>query len=137
MKALDTNVLVRFLVKDDPEQAKQVLKLFNEAAKKGEKFFVPCCVVLEILWVLESVYRVPRDKILEAISDLLYMPVLEFEKRIAIHAFLNTARHTNADLSDILIGCLAKENHCEAVLTFDKKAARLLKTFELLESSSS
>ena len=52
MKALDTNVLVRFLVKDDEQQAKTVYRLFKQAESKAEAFFIPILVVLETVWVL-------------------------------------------------------------------------------------
>ena len=68
MKALDTNVLVRFLVKDDEQQAKAVYRIFKQTESKAEVFFVPTLVVLEIVWVLDSVYETTRQEILDSIS---------------------------------------------------------------------
>ena len=56
MKALDTNVIIRFLVRDDKQQAEIVYRLFKRVERKNETLFVPLLVVLETLWVLESVY---------------------------------------------------------------------------------
>jgi predicted nucleic-acid-binding protein len=64
MKALDTNVLVRFLVRDDEQQAKAVYRKFKQAEAKKEVFFIPVLVVLETVWVLESVYEITRQEIL-------------------------------------------------------------------------
>ena len=66
MKALDTNVLVRFLVKDDAEQAQLVYTLFKQAENQKQQLFVPILVVLETIWVLQAVYlatHVRRDSL--------------------------------------------------------------------------
>ncbi len=131
IKALDTNILVRFLVRDDEVQARKVFELFRKAQEKGEEYFVPLVVVLEMIWVLEAVYRIHRKQILDAIKDLLDLPILRFEAREAVQAFLRTALKSSVDLSDILICCVAREKGCEKILTFDKRAAKF-EGFELL-----
>ncbi|HFC97521.1 MAG TPA: type II toxin-antitoxin system VapC family toxin, partial [Thermosulfurimonas dismutans] len=78
MKALDTNILVRFVTRDDIAQADKVLNLFKKAENRGgEEFWIPLVVVLEMLWVLEAVYRIPRKKILEILRDLIDLPILK------------------------------------------------------------
>jgi len=131
MIALDTNILIRFLVKDDNKQAKLVYKVFKEAEAKQEILFVPLLVVLEVIWVLQSVYKISDKDILEAISELLLMPVLKFEMQQAIQEFIASAENIKLDLSDILIAHSAKLSGCESVLTFDKKASKF-KRFKLL-----
>jgi predicted nucleic-acid-binding protein len=76
MKAVDTNILVRFLVGDDEAQARKVYSLFKTAEDRGESFHVPLIVILEMIWVLESVYEIPRKGIIESIGDLLASTVL-------------------------------------------------------------
>ena len=131
MKAVDTNVLVRFLVGDDERQAKVVYAIFKEAERAREQFFVPMTVVLELLWVLESAYEVSRRDILEAITELMLMPILKFESQNAIRKFVRSARESRIDLSDLLIAHAAEISGCERILTFDKKASRF-KLFELI-----
>jgi len=63
MKALDTNVLIRFLVKDDVRQSGIVYKFFKHAELNNEVLYVPLLVVLEMIWVLESVYKISRHDI--------------------------------------------------------------------------
>jgi len=63
MKALDTNVLIRFLVQDDVNQADKVIQLFSKAEQNKEVLFVPLLVVLEVIWVLQSAYSVTREDI--------------------------------------------------------------------------
>ncbi|PIP02734.1 MAG: VapC toxin family PIN domain ribonuclease [Zetaproteobacteria bacterium CG12_big_fil_rev_8_21_14_0_65_54_13] len=131
MKALDTNILIRFLVADDEKQAGIVRTLFKQAELKQQKLYVPLLVMLEMLWVLASVYRIPRNKILDAIQNLLLLPVLSFDRQVAVQNFLHSAKKGNEDLSDLLIAHAAVEAGCSSVLTFDKKASGF-KYFQLL-----
>lgn len=132
MKALDTNVLVRFLVRDDEQQAKAVYRKFKQAEARKKVFFIPVLVVLETVWVLESVYEVTRQEILDCFDQLLLMPILEFEVQSAIRNFVSSAREYKTDLSDLLIAHCAKSSGCECVITFDKRASRFA-LFELLK----
>ena len=132
MKALDTNVLIRFLVKDDKQQAQAVYRIFKQSESKAEVFFVSTLVVLETVWVLESVYDSTRQEIIDTIDELLLMPILEFEAQSAIRSFINSARENMTDLSDLLIAHHAKYSGCASVITFDKRAAKL-ELFELLK----
>jgi len=132
MRGIDTNILVRFLVGDDEFQAGKVYRLFKKAEADKEELFVSLLVVLELVWVLESVYDIARDEILESISDLLLMPILRFEQPSVLQQFVLSARDNNNDLSDLLIAHTAREQGCRSVLTFDKKASRH-PLFELAE----
>ena len=98
MKGIDTNILVRFLVGDDVQQARIVYRLFKEAESSSTPLFVPVVVVLELIWVLESVYEVGREEILDAINDLLLMSSLKFEHPSAIQKFVLNARKNSVDL---------------------------------------
>jgi predicted nucleic-acid-binding protein len=132
MKALDTNLLVRFLVRDDEQQAMAVYRKFRQCKDEGEVIYVPALVVLETIWVLESVYAIARYDILDAIEQLLLMPILKFEVQEAIRNFVSAAHACDTDLSDLLTAHCAAIDGCECVLTFDKKAAEY-ELFELLE----
>lgn len=124
MKAVDTNVLVRFLVNDDPRQANAVRELFATAERERGTYWVPVLVVLETIWVLESAYGVSRDDLIATLNDLLLLPVLEFEHRAAVqHTLAGAARHAN-ELPDLLIAETARLAGCDVTLTFERKAAR-------------
>ncbi len=132
MKAIDTNVLVRFLVNDDRVQSAKVRQLFATAEKERSMFYVPLLVLLETIWVLESAYQVKRSDLIETISELLLMPVLQFEQREAVQSMLDIVADALLDLPDALIAQSALYTGCDSVLTFDQKAARG-PGFELLE----
>jgi predicted nucleic-acid-binding protein len=132
MRAVDTNVLIRFLTGDEQRQAKKAYQLLKTAESEKTVIFVPLPVVLEMIWVLESVYEISRKKILESISDLLLIPVLKFDRQPTIQQFVHSAQGNKYDLSDLLIAHSAKTSGCESVITFDKKASKF-KLFELLK----
>ena len=124
MTGIDTNILVRFLVADDEAQTQSVYRLFKEAEAKKSVFFISLPVLLELFWVLESVYNLPRRDIMEAVTALTTIPVLKVEAEKVVRGMLEDARKTSCDLSDLLIGHVAAANSCNTVLSFDKKARR-------------
>jgi len=131
MKSLDTNIIIRFLVNDDYKQGELVKKLLLKAEKNSEVFFVSSAVVLEIIYVLDSVYGYSREEIAAAFESMLLMPVLLFENSEVIQKLLVSAYNTGIELEDLLIGITAQEAGCEKTITFDKKAAKS-DLFELL-----
>jgi predicted nucleic-acid-binding protein len=71
MIAVDTNVLVRLVVKDDPDQFALAERLVREAAESGEPCLVSDPVLCELEWVLESSYGASRSDVLAAMQNLL------------------------------------------------------------------
>lgn len=60
MKGLDTNVIVRFLVRDDEEQWQIAVRYINEAMLANEPCFVNNIVLCEVVWVLRTSYKISR-----------------------------------------------------------------------------
>lgn len=129
MKAIDTNILIRFLIGDDELQAKKVYTIFKKAESEKKELFVPLLVILEMVWVLESVYDILRAEILDAINDLLLMPIFKFDQLSALQQFDHSSQGNTYDLSDLIIAHSAKTNGCETVITFDEKVSK----FQLFE----
>lgn len=132
MIAVDTNILVRFLVRDDEEQAETARKRIKEAELRRERLKIPLLVVLETIWVLESAYDKTRSEILAAIRDMRQMSVFEFEDEQVVEGLLDDGSKHKADLADIMIAHAAIATGCETVITFDKSAAKL-PSFSMLE----
>jgi predicted nucleic-acid-binding protein len=122
-RAVDTNVLVRFLVRDNKEQAYRALTLFKDAQSRKSPLHVSALVLLETIWVLDSVYGCSREEILDAVEKLLSINSLEFDAAPAVEEFCSAARNMAGELDDLLIGTVASSEGCETVLTFDKSAA--------------
>jgi len=124
VKALDTNIVVRFLTADEPGQLARVEALLRSADAEREHLFVPLLVLLETIWVLTSVYEASRESILDSLERLTDLSFLRFEKEALVRAFLAAAAKTPVALADLLIGLSAREHGCETTLTFDKRIAR-------------
>ena len=125
MKAIDTNVLVRFFTDDDRDQCSAVQARFSSAEQKGETFYVSWIVLLELMWVLRQTYGRDRQGCLEMIETLLAIQVLEVQDRTLLLDLVRLGQATAIDLDDLFIGFAARRAGCEATLTFDKKAAKL------------
>ena len=120
MKALDTNVIVRFLVNDDQAQARLVKELLEAAEKAGQRFLLTTPVLLELIWVLSAVFDFSRDEVIKALDLLTQMPIFEFEDFAGTQKLVVLGRTTRADLPDLLIGLAGRSNGCTRTLTFDK-----------------
>ena len=126
MTIADTNMIIRFLVRDDEKQAKLVYRRLRKAESDRTQIFISLAVVLETIWVLESAHDKTRREILEAIGDMRQMPVFIFEKDEVVERLINDGQRFNkADLSDILIAHTAQASGCSKGDTFDKGAATL------------
>jgi predicted nucleic-acid-binding protein len=124
VKALDTNIIIRFLLNDDKAQAYKVKTVFERAEKNNERYFVATPVVLETVWVLSAVYSFARHETLHALELLSEMPILEFEDYELVRQVVRFGRNTKVDIPDLLIGLAAKHADCETTLTFDKGLGR-------------
>ncbi len=125
MTGLDTNILVRYLTQDDEDQFLAALSLLN---KKTARFFVPDLALVELDWVLSSLYGWTRDEIAEAFAKLLTIHNLLFENEGRVLSALRAVR-SGADLSDELIVEKCRSHGCREFATFDKAAARRHKGF--------
>jgi predicted nucleic-acid-binding protein len=125
MLGIDTNVLVRFLVRDDEPQFEKARKLIKREVSAGRRVFVNQLVLMETEWVLRSRYEVPKAQIISAISGLLDSSEVQFEDEPAIEEALFIWKDTNADFADCLIGAKNRRMGCRTTVTFDIKASKL------------
>ena len=125
MLGIDTNVLVRFLVRDDEAQFEKARKLIKREVVGGGRVFVSQLVLLETEWVLRSRYSLSKKLIIEAISGLLDATDVRFEDEPAIEEALFLWKDTTANFADCLIGTQNRRLGCQATATFDLKASKL------------
>jgi predicted nucleic-acid-binding protein len=121
---LDTNVLVRFLVLDDPSQSARAVQIM-EALSEDEPGFVATVVLAETVWVLDRHYRQDRTAIADIVQGLLSSDGLTLEHAAAVAVVLSAMRDAGADFTDALIAAIAASAGCTHTLTFDRRAARL------------
>jgi len=120
MIALDTNVLVRFLVKDDECQSRLATRLIKSAIEREEQLFVSDIVMCETVWVLSSAYRFSRDEILGALAELLRARAVVFSSSDRLARALEAYAMGNGDFADYLIREHAKAAGADTVATFDR-----------------
>lgn len=123
MLGVDTNVLVRFLVRDDTEQYDLAARLIANSPNGG--LFIDPIVIVELNWVLRRVYDYPRDDVLGVLHGLMDSKEFEIGERSTVLSAIDLATSTGADVSDGLIALLNEKMGCERTVTFDKKALRL------------
>jgi predicted nucleic-acid-binding protein len=126
VKALDTNVLVRFLVdaEGDPEQH-GIAAEFIEAHCTAES---PCAVsaiaLCELASVLQRAYKVSRAEIADQLAALLDAQQLVVADRELVRRALVDYRESNADFPDHLIAWFGNAAGADKTATFDKKAGK-------------
>jgi len=125
MLGIDTNVLVRFLVRDDEAQFERARKLIKREVAAGRRVFVSQLVLLETEWVLRSRYGLPKIEIVAAISGLLDATDVRFEDEPAIEEALFVWKDNVAEFADCLIGAQNRRLGCRVTVTFDAKASKL------------
>jgi predicted nucleic-acid-binding protein len=125
MLGIDTNVLVRFLVRDDEAQFEKARKLIKREVAAGRRVFVSQLVLLETEWVLRSRYALPKIEIIAAISGLLDATDVQFEDEPTIEEAFFVWKEGAADFADCLIGSRNRRLGCRATASFDVNASRL------------
>ena len=124
MIALDTNVLVRFLTRDDPAQSALAADLIGTLTPDAPGYL---CreVVLETTWVLERAYRYPRADIVLAIEGLLAALELVIETADEVGAALLAYAQGSIGFADLMVAAAARRAGAERLVTFDRRAANL------------
>jgi predicted nucleic-acid-binding protein len=125
MAALDTNILVRYLVEDDEAQLAAAKKLIRSALAAGETLFIPISVTLELEWVLRSNFKFNKEQVTTTLSSLLATAELTFESESAAEIALALYKNGNADFSDCVHIALAHMAGESPLWTFDRAAAKI------------
>ena len=124
MIAVDTNILVRFLVCDDQQQAEAARTLL-ESLTAEQPGFICREVTLELVWVLEQAYNFSRHRIASIVEELVSTEGLVFEAQDDVARSAIRYRTVSAGFSDLMISSAAKRAGAPLLYTFDKNAARL------------
>jgi predicted nucleic-acid-binding protein len=119
--AIDTNILLRFVVNDEPRQAERVARLFEDELSAQSPGFVSLIVVCEFVWALKRTFAIERDVIAATLVELLRMSRLVVEHGEIVEA----ATRGSGDIADLIIHSVGTRSGCTHTLTFDKKFARL------------
>ena len=131
MIGLDTNVLLRYLVRDDASQAARARAAIEQAADEGTALLISTPVLCELSWVLTSTYRYSREELATAVSEILSTAQFEVQHAEETRSALNDFRRTRADFSDALLGRINAALGAAHTLTFDK-GLKPLTTFHVI-----
>lgn len=123
MIALDTNVLVRLVTRDNEKQALRAKAVFDAAEHGG--LFVSDIVLVELCWTLSRSYELERADISRTVRALLDNSCIAFESAVVVRNALSSFETTAADFPDCLIAAKARNAGCNQTFTFDQRMKSL------------
>jgi predicted nucleic-acid-binding protein len=133
MIGIDSNVLLRLIVGDDPRQAVQARDFLRDHCSGDEPGYVCHIVLVELVWTLARAYGYSRERIATAIEQILETVQLDVESSNDVASAVKEYRSGPADFADCLLVRANEMAGCTHTVTFDRKAAKL-HGFELLKS---
>jgi predicted nucleic-acid-binding protein len=123
MIGLDTNVLVRYIAQDDPNQSTIATNLMNSLTKERPGFITMVSMV-ELVWVMQSCYKSTKMEIVNILETILATRELIIENAETVIRATHLYSGTGADFSDCLIERSANKAGCEYSVTFDIDAIK-------------
>lgn len=131
MIGIDTNILVRYIVQDDEEQARLATSLLEEMVSENNQGFVSVAVLCELVWVLRRAYGYGKKQVVEVFQTLMSSADLVVDRVDDAWRALREYEAGSADFSDYYIGQMNRTLHAETTYTLDQKAGNG-KNFTLL-----
>jgi len=125
MIGLDTNVILRYVLQDDPRQTRLANQIFEKQLSPENRGFISLVTVLEIVWVLHSLLKQSSPEIAAHIERLLAADTLEVQNEQQVFEATFALKRDTGEFEDALIGSLNAWAGCDSTLTFDKRASRL------------
>lgn len=125
MTGLDTNVLVRYLTRDHPEQYRAAKAFVESTCTKEVPGFIGPVVLCELVWVLTGAYDATNEEVIRAVDQLLRTRQLVVQDRDVVRRALVDYKGGAANFADSLIGQMNREAGCAETVTFDQRAAAL------------
>ncbi len=118
---IDTNLLVRYLTEDDPKKAESVGNLLKSAENGTFRILIPSIVIAELIWVLESSYRLKSNEIADLVDAIINTPGVDVTDKKNIISAIQLYRISNIDFIDAWIIEFARIQRAQTIYTFDKK----------------
>jgi len=131
LKGIDTNVLVRYLVKDDRKQAEKASAFIKKTISSGGRCFINQIVLCELVLVLESAYGCSKEEIIDVLEKILITKQFEIQDKNTVRQALHDYASGKGDFADYLIGRINQNHGCDRTATFDR-ALKNRDSFEIL-----
>ena len=132
MIGVDTNVLVRIFVHDEPEQ-RAIAQRFLRLRSADDPAFVSAVVVAEVSWVLTRAYGFSVSAVRDALEWLFESTNIVVEAHDLLRSAVVLAAEKNADVADSIIAAIAAAAGASKTVTFDQPAAKRIPGMELLK----
>jgi predicted nucleic-acid-binding protein len=129
---IDTNLLVRYLTGDDPSKANEVKRLLLTAAAGKIKLLLPSVVIAELVWVLQSFYKLERDEIVPLLNAILHTRGVEVSDKAVVSDAIAIYGDDAIDFIDAWIVAFAKAAEVRAIYTFDRKHFKGIDGIEMM-----
>lgn len=123
MIGIDTNVLVRYFIEDDPVQSRLTDSFFRSLSS-ADPGWISQATILEFAWIMKSVRRLDRKTIAAMMGKLTMLDSIVVERADIVDKALQWYRNGNAEFADCLIAASGRAAGCAKTVTFDKIAAR-------------
>jgi predicted nucleic-acid-binding protein len=120
VRAIDTNVLIRFFMDDDTNQAATARRFFEASKEQRESLLITPPVLCELVWVLNASFRLAKNEVVDIVQGILMADIFTIERELLIQGALSSYRRGRADFSDYLTGEIASSAGCRDTVTFDK-----------------
>lgn len=126
---IDTNYLLRYLLKDNNEQFTIVTELFEQAVKKSITLIASEIVLFELIWTLERFYKIKKKKVCSAVEEVLKLNIIRFENQSRLEKSLFLYKDFSLSYQDCynIVFSFEKNIPYKKVATFDKKMLKVLK----------
>ena len=125
MIGLDTNILVRYLVQDDPVQSAKATELIERRLTPDNPGFISIVAMVETVWVLDRSYGFAAQEIAATLERILESETLAVENEHEVYSAMISLKHGRGAFADAVIGALGRKAGCSYTFTFDQKALRL------------
>ena len=125
MIGLDTNVVLRLLLSDDPAQKMRAAKFIQQAKRLDTRIIITLPVVLEMEWVLRSSAKMSKAQTMSVFDLLLESYDIEIEDEKVLEQALHMYANAAADFAECLFLAQYQRMGCDSMMTFDAKAARM------------
>jgi predicted nucleic-acid-binding protein len=122
---LDTNVLVRFLVRDDPAMADRAERAIRQHCSPEQPGFINHIVLCELAWVLERAYDYRRADVANVLDALCRAMDFRVQDVEIVKGAIEPFREERADFADCLLGLTNRAAGCDTTITFDREASTL------------
>ncbi len=120
MIIVDTNIILRYLLNDNEELNQKAVQIID-----NNDIFIPTEVIVEMSYVLKKVYHVEKEKIFEAVEELLNFDNIHFQDSETIKLAFETYAKKNFDIVDCMLYAYSKNEHYE-IATLDEKLKKLI-----------